>query len=48
MLNVLGRNEVKERGRKLVINISELVIFTYEKEKTAVLGSDRPEFIVIS
>lgn len=47
MLNVLGRNEVKERGRKFVINICELVIFIYEKEKIVVLGLDRLEFIVI-
>lgn len=44
----LGEKRGKEGGRRLIINICELVTITYAKEKTSVLESERPEFAVIS
>lgn len=43
----LGEKRGKEGGR-LVINICELIMIMYAKEKTSVLESERPEFAVIS
>lgn len=47
MLGVLGRKEGKEGGRKLVLNICDLVMPTYAKEKSSVLDSDKRRFLVI-
>lgn len=38
----------KEGGRKLVMNICELVMITYAKKKNIVLESESSEFIFTS
>lgn len=38
----------KERERKLAMNICELIMITYAKEKNTVFESERSEFIFIS
>lgn len=45
---VSGGERGKEGGRKFVMNICELVMITYAKEKNTVLESERSEFIFIS